>query len=374
MSKHNYKPVIMSGGDLLSQGSFGCVFHPSLSCSKQSNKSKKRTYVTKIQENSWVSINEENQSKKIRQIENYKNYFTPIETSCDGEYLKQSEIENELNKSESCDILNLNKSSLRVQYTPYMSLTKIIDFFKSDEKAMNKHKINQKLYKIIFFYKHLLDAVEKLNEQNISHHDLHQENIVVDSVRQLPIIIDFGYSHDISIFDVNKTIGITIQQHEPILHILYNFNLPKIWQIHYCLEILILNILVKSQLNMNYDMLKTFDDLEKVMIAYIKDKFKRFSSTFVKVWTDLTKNQLRYYKSLTINEMYKQLITYKHTWNTVAISLLFITICDVSFAEIPKNKTLKEFLKLLLINVHPNPKKRDKVSEIKRKLHKIFKI
>ena len=131
MSNHDYKPVIMSGGDLLSQGSFGCVFHPSLSCSKPSVKSK-RKYVTKLQENSWVSINEENQSKKIRQIKNYQHFFSPIETSCEGEYLKQSEIENELNKSDSCDILNLNKSSLRVQYIPYMSLTKIVDFFKKD--------------------------------------------------------------------------------------------------------------------------------------------------------------------------------------------------------------------------------------------------
>ena len=65
---------------LLSQGGFGCVFYPGITCSGESRKDDK--IVTKIQVRDFNSDNESLIGKIIQTLPNYKLYFLPVIDSC----------------------------------------------------------------------------------------------------------------------------------------------------------------------------------------------------------------------------------------------------------------------------------------------------
>ena len=70
---------------LLSQGSFGCVYYPSLNCQGKSEVSKE--YLSKLQKKDFNSENEKNIGKKIiANIPNYKKHFVPI-LSCHSKWI-----------------------------------------------------------------------------------------------------------------------------------------------------------------------------------------------------------------------------------------------------------------------------------------------
>ena len=87
---------------LLSQGSFGCVYYPSLNCQGKSEVSKE--YLSKLQKKDFNSENEKNIGKKIiANIPNYKKHFVPILYVCD---VNISEIDDrELQK---CNVVKKN--------------------------------------------------------------------------------------------------------------------------------------------------------------------------------------------------------------------------------------------------------------------------
>ena len=65
--------------ELLSQGGYGCVYYPALTCSGKSESSKK--HVSKLQRKDWAAQNEIEIGNKIITIPNYKLYFLPITSS-----------------------------------------------------------------------------------------------------------------------------------------------------------------------------------------------------------------------------------------------------------------------------------------------------
>ena len=68
---------IMTGGDLLSQGAYGCVYHPVFKCKDYKNK-KYTKLVAKIQGHGKSANNEEAIGKIVYNIPHSKDYFAPI--------------------------------------------------------------------------------------------------------------------------------------------------------------------------------------------------------------------------------------------------------------------------------------------------------
>ena len=66
---------------LLSQGGFGCVYYPGITCNGETDKDKK--YVTKLQRRDFNADNEIHIGNLISTIKNYKNFFIPVIKSCD---------------------------------------------------------------------------------------------------------------------------------------------------------------------------------------------------------------------------------------------------------------------------------------------------
>jgi len=65
---------------LLSQGGFGCIYYPGLTCSGKSTT--KTNIVSKLQYNDTSGKNEKLVSDIVKTIKDYRIFFIPVNTSC----------------------------------------------------------------------------------------------------------------------------------------------------------------------------------------------------------------------------------------------------------------------------------------------------
>ena len=63
----------MIGGKLLSEGGFGCIFHPGINCNGSIMESKK--YVSKIQRYNKNAENEIKIGKALQEVRGFENHF-----------------------------------------------------------------------------------------------------------------------------------------------------------------------------------------------------------------------------------------------------------------------------------------------------------
>ena len=69
----------MKGGGLISEGGYGCIYHPLLT--KTGKETDQSQFVSKLQVKNFASSNETKIGLKIKEIFNYINYFAPIISS-----------------------------------------------------------------------------------------------------------------------------------------------------------------------------------------------------------------------------------------------------------------------------------------------------
>ena len=73
--------------ELLSQGGYGCVYHPAITCNGTAESSKK--HVSKLQRKDWAAKNEIEIGKLVKKIKNYSAFFFRLkflltQNSCRG--------------------------------------------------------------------------------------------------------------------------------------------------------------------------------------------------------------------------------------------------------------------------------------------------
>ena len=175
---------------IIGQGTYGCVYKPEIEC-KDSTKSDTE-YISKIQNNNYFSKKEIDIGKMIINIEDYSDYFAPIESSCPINYAKID------NKSlASCKPYKKNSEgfiSCRIRYVGRNSLGKTLGRILSGGRE-TKQKLDQYFRRIADMHIYLLNSVSILNKNGIMHMDLKENNIMFDIKKKLPIIIDFGLSY-----------------------------------------------------------------------------------------------------------------------------------------------------------------------------------
>ena len=194
---------------LFNQGSYGCTWTPGLSCKGKTSRA--TSYINKIQKVDFSSQNEAKISELIKQIPLYKKMFAPVKTKCT---LKFNQIINSNLDTNECKIINDYKD--KILYNPAKE-TKMLDknfvmfyikFIKGDIISKLFYNINNdtfySIYITIFFY--LINSIKILNNNHISHNDLHSSNIMYDNIKNRPIIIDFGFSFHIANFYKHKNI------------------------------------------------------------------------------------------------------------------------------------------------------------------------
>lgn len=175
--------VKQNGGDLVAQGSYGCVFRPSLTCKDEIERPEgvvSKVILTKEAKKEMVENN------KINKIDKDNIYHLPAPKICDFQekHLDEPGMEN-------CDVLK--KETLRkkkLSLLQYKDGGTSLDLFLRHNFFDNKTNLNNFLLQ---FY----DLIYGLNEMNVNkyiHNDIKIHNIVINPETLKMNYIDFGLS------------------------------------------------------------------------------------------------------------------------------------------------------------------------------------
>jgi len=175
----------MEGGDLIGQGTYGCVFDPPLLCKEARDHRTKRKsrIVGKISQAIDVD-NELDASKALSSVPNSNLYFVlPVAES----YCKPKVAHLQPDKSiKKCEAIQRYGEEGMVHFLmPYGGI--------SIRPYISLHP-NTPVLHVHSFVKRLLEATATLNLRGYIHYDIHLGNILVNEKTHLPRLIDFGMS------------------------------------------------------------------------------------------------------------------------------------------------------------------------------------
>ena len=339
---------------LLSKGAYGCVYYPKVRCTgKQTNSTK---YVSKLQENNFASKNELYISNIIKsQIPKYSIMFSVIVRNCPIEYkeIKDTEIS-------KCPLIDKKDDSGII----LMDLEYIenVDIYKFLEESSDFYFV---IRKILHSYKYLLNSITQLVSHQIVHFDLKSDNILIDKVRKIPIIIDFGLS-----LDINKVLQAFSGEKTNISLLKKYFftSYPRyyIWpiEVHYICYLL------------NVNETPTEKEIERMCDEYVQGNEilnVLYSKSFVTKYRNECVDSLKQYIGEKSTEVIKNIVNETYlTWDNYSLSLLMMNLLYLlNFNGFGENRLIVEFSQLLLSNIHPNFKKRMSIENTIKKFSEI---
>ena len=226
--------------ELISQGTYGCIFKPGMNCKGEIEK---EGYITKIQYDQETTQNEVDIGKILLKNDleqdpdkkkDYEERFAPILDSCS---ISLGLIK-EKNKDfiEKCKVIKDNAlaNEFHSNKIRYVGKYTLVDYFYMLRHESNKSKFMSFCSQ---FHIYLLESVLLLKEKNIIHFDLKENNILINEKRNVPVIIDFGLS-----------ISMDLLLKKPLNPYLYN----KTFYVYYdkyppwCLEIVLISFIVNN--------------------------------------------------------------------------------------------------------------------------------
>lgn len=329
---------------LISEGGFGCVFYPAITCKGKIKKSKKN--ITKIQKNSFNSKNEIKNGKLITSISGYNLYFLPVVSNCKLKLRKNKFSNIELDK---CELISHEDSKFIAMDIPYL---KQIEF----TQIISERKPQEIILTIIESYRYLLTCLDKLIGIEMVHFDLKLENILFREETTNPRIIDFGISIPINLLEPGN--------YKDYFYI----YAPSyyVWSI----DINIICFLLHKT-----DSSLTEQDAVLIATNFVANNkaLEIFSPEFSIKYLEACKKEVKKYVGQDKNEVIKQLLANYKTWDNYSLSVVFLRIISFLFPnDIHKNKFVILFSQLLLLNIHPDPSKRLNIRETRSKFEDIF--
>ena len=325
----------MIGGKLLSEGGFGCIFHPGINCNGSIMESKK--YVSKIQRYNKNAENEIKIGKALQEVRGFENHFAPILKYCSIDVAKVKD-----NDKKKCTVLKKTKTKdFVVMKLNYINGMDFIDYIVEHRNSV------QIISNLISSYNHLLKSISMMVGKNIFHGDLKGTNILFDLEKQVPILIDFGLSVKIENINMNN-----------LKHIFYIFA-PEyyVWP----LEVHYLNFLLHENKDPTEDDLK---NIAKKFTENNKGLIKNFSPSFLNKYQDKCFLQLKKYEKLSMEKRVKKITGYWNTYDNYALSIMYLKfISYINMNKYEENAFMIFLSKLLLINIDPNPDNRLNIVE-----------
>lgn len=173
---------------LIAQGTYGCVYKPSLRCSK-----KKVDYSNKVSKIISIYDDEDEEYNKISEIDKKAHYYLGKPEVCN---VKSDDFKTEVLKS-NCKLINDSDSS------KYYKLL-IIKYGGIDLKRINYEEYlmsgNSPLQQFDLFWLnvyHLFKGIQLFVKNDVSHYDLKPDNIVFNPNTYRFNFIDFGLMRSI---------------------------------------------------------------------------------------------------------------------------------------------------------------------------------
>lgn len=350
--------TMMGGGtNLISQGTYGCIFRPGFHCNGRAMNSNK--YITKIQRKKGTSDHEAEIGEIIRKIPHFDEYFAPIlEKPC---VINMASIQD--NEIKKCEFLK----TLSKKNTPFES---------NQIKYVGKHTLAHSLLdeyhrrprtiikKMVESYIHLLNGYKKLNDEGVIHFDVKENNVMCEDITKKPIIIDFGLS-----INVNK------MKMENLSDIFFVYG-PDYGS--WTIEIAVISYIVQ-ELGPNW---KTQTITKEIFQKIISD-FIRQNYGVIDLLNEIERrtyqSQLTKFFSKYINKTGQEVVTemlkYKQTWDNYAVAVIYLYIIrDMHLNEYIENsvkiKGYIDYLKYILICM---PDKRPEIPTSTEHVLAIFK-
>ena len=311
--------------------------------SKKKDKNNEKKLKTKITNYCFYSINEAKISNQIKKIPYYSNYYSILE---DYDFINISTIEEKILKK--VEILDENKKYLLFTYKTY-SLN-FNDFLYDFTKPKDL------IFHLILSFSYLLQSLNLLENQNLVFFQLSPENIVfIENYREKPILQNFQLSLHVSKLNeeyitniIKKTNDYTLKPLE--VHVLFYLIENNMNTISYSFIEEIVEVFMKNQPNLFF------------FSQNYKDNYKKSCIDSLKIYINKPKR-----------EIIMDILNNYDKWDIYSISVLYLNV----FFSISKVFSLKQtFINKIIIelakNTHPDPLKRDSLSELSEKLNNLL--
>lgn len=332
---------------LIDQGGFGCVFYPGIECDGRVSKNTK--YISKLHKKNYHVVNEYNVGKMVTKILLYNYYFAPVVNMCNIDIAKIDRKERDM-----CRVITRSNTDSKfvIMKMPYIKNINLIKYITNPN--IEKKEI---ITYILDSYKFLLNSLMILNMSGVVHFDFKIPNILIESKTKTPLIIDFGLSIPVASLN-SKTYS----------KYFYTYNASYyIWP----MDVHIINYII------NVNSVLTYDDLNMLVNTSVDTNpaLKIFSDDFVKRFKETAMNVYKKYINMPSIDVVNELIENHNTWDNYSLSIMFLSLINfISYDGFTDNKLIKDFSEIMLLNIHPNAKKRLSFEETKKKYNKLFSL
>ena len=328
---------------LLSEGGFGCVFHPQIGCNGKPTSDE--SVVTKIQIKDFNSENEATIGSIIETIPVFRMFFLPTINSCP---INIRSIESRI-ISECSIIANANETKQFIALDiPYIDG---IDFV----EALKDGSAKKAILTLAETYRYILNAIEKLQSVSVTHLDLKLGNIVYKKNTSLPRIIDFGISVPIEKI-TDENINNYFYAYEPSYYV---------WSP----EVNLLNYLC----NISTEPLTKYD-LDKIT-AEIVDGNKAFehkNEDFKNKYLSELRKIFSKYQGMEIKEAKKTLISTWKSWDIYSLNTMYLRIIETLFPTLEENGFVSRMKTVFEEGISPDYNKRSDTKLLSRNFMNIF--
>lgn len=349
---------------LINQGSYGCIYHPGLNCKSSKTNTK---FITKIQRERENSMKEVKSSNVVKTIKNYKQFFGPIENSCDISISKLQE--NEIKKCEfMVEEPKKKYVSNKIRYIGTETLSEyLVRILKTSPNKLPRVMLDSYMY--------LLKSLSLLGKKQLVHMDLKENNILIEQKTSNPIIIDFGLTFqikDVTSETSRATSETSAEKMEAKQKIFFTYGIDYI---PWCIDIAIITYINKL----------TILDV-KVTIEQITQIIEDFSSQnpIFQYYSEAEKTeyvkQLETYFSVGVGKSWGDLIDSLinvsiYSWDNYALAAIYYQIiCDMKMNDEPSLMSFIKLLKSILLAMPDSRINSDEtIIELKQITTKVFK-
>ena len=338
MKDKNNEDKNMKGGGVISEGGYGCVFHPKMACSGKTTTN--TNFISKIQRKNFFSQNEIYISSLIKKISNYENFFSVIVDSCDVSLKKISKGD-----MKSCRNTLKGISTAVLSNLKYINNKNLFSIL-TEKRGTGEETIKHIIFIIINTYKMTLTSLEMLNKANIIHNDIKPDNVLYDLDRNIPIMIDFGIS-------IHKDL-LTPETYKKHFYVFYPEYYIWCLDIHYICYLLHVN--QKPQK----------DEIEEICDDFVakNSALRSFSPDFLNKYKKMCVKALSRYIGENYLSVIKKLLKHTETWDLYSFSVVYLVILEYWYSKgFEDNSFIVDFSQLLVENIHPFPERRNSISK-----------
>ena len=302
----------------LGQGSYGCVYKQKLRCTKHDSivplkpiKDHKGV-LSKIYLDKKYATREIEIGKHITKIPNYEHYFSPALENCNASLAQLTDDD-----IDKCDWLKETRDP-QFHITYFTTMTKYIKGQTLDQYFETMQEVSTlNDNKIFYIHTCLTKSIKLLNSHNITHFDLSERNIIMDTTDR-PMIIDYGMSIKTDKIKTEEEFKYEFGHYE------YTDSNNKLELYEpWCVEIILLIHLNKTTSNeLSNDFIETMKSLSDAYIDLLKMEKLHFTQEEIAKYKESKHALYKQFEGKTAHEASKELLKTSTNWDQYALTII----------------------------------------------------